>query len=180
MRRAGGAGARPTASWRSRLIHAAHDAGSPSRWKRAGMVSSPPALQTGQLLFASPKAGTPKKNARRRPTSQISSSPSGSRRAARFSRQGHARAARDDGARGERGGGGGGAVERGGSREEDPEAEHRQRGQVPDRVEAAERGSSPGRRPPWAAASSRGTHPVTSPCFLSAGASAWAKRRRPR
>ena len=64
-----------------------------------------------------------------------------SRRAARFSRQGHARAARDDGARGERGGGGGGAVERGGSREEDPEAEHRQRGQVPDRVEAAERGA---------------------------------------
>lgn len=58
-----------------RLIHAAHDAGSPSRWKRAGMVSSPPAL-AGQLPFASPKAGTPKKNGRRRPESQISASPS--------------------------------------------------------------------------------------------------------
>ena len=58
-----------------RLIHAAHDAGSPSRWKRAGMVSSPPA-PAGQLPFASPKAGTPKKNGRRRPESQISASPS--------------------------------------------------------------------------------------------------------
>jgi len=59
-----------------RLIHAAHDAGSPSRWVRAGMVPSPPP-PAGQLPFASPKARTPKKNARRRPeSSQISASPS--------------------------------------------------------------------------------------------------------
>lgn len=59
-----------------RLIHAAHDAGSPSRWVRAGMVPSPPP-PAGQLPFASPKARTPKKNARRRPeASQISASPS--------------------------------------------------------------------------------------------------------
>ena len=75
VRGAGGAG-HDQPRHGSRLIHAAHDAGSPSRWKRAGMVSSPPAPAKDQLPFASPKAGTPKKNARRRPTSQISSSPS--------------------------------------------------------------------------------------------------------
>ena len=62
VRRAGGAGHdQPRHS--PRLIHAAHDAGSPSRWKRAGMVSSPPPYKRVSSRSRRPRLGLRRRTA---------------------------------------------------------------------------------------------------------------------